>query len=68
MSDAGSENLLIHTAQSFLRRNHGDDLAQRAYMVVTSPHNQRAEAMNRIIRERVLDLFLADFRELEDDG
>ena len=68
MSDAGSENVLIHALQSFLRRNHTDSMAGIAYMIVTSPSNQRAEAMNRIIRVRVLDLFLDDFADLEAGG
>jgi len=68
MSDAGSENVLVHTLQSFLRRDDDDPMAAQPYMVVTSPNNQRAEAMNRIIRERVLDLFLTLFGDLEDGG
>jgi hypothetical protein len=69
MFDAGGENILIHTCQTFLRRNHTDVHAGiNSAMVVTSTHNQRAEAMNRIIRERVLDHFLEEFADLEADG
>ena len=67
MSDAGMENVLIHALQSFLRRQE-ENPAVPPYMVVTSPHNQRAEAMNRWIRERVIDLFLAQFGDLEANG
>ena len=68
-SDAGSENTLIHTLQMFLRRNHTDAFAgPRSVRIVTSPKNQRAECMNRQIRERVIDQFADMFHELEDSG
>jgi hypothetical protein len=68
-SDAGSENLLIHALQMFLRRNHTDRFAGPAsVMIVTSPKNQRAESMNRLVRERVLDQFIDMFDELIDTG
>jgi hypothetical protein len=63
-----AKRIFSFTLQSFLRRQHDDDMAAVAYMVVTSPKNQRAEAMNRIIRVKVLDLFRDDFAELEAGG
>jgi len=69
MSDAGSENSLIHTFQMFLRRNHADPMAGlRSALTATSPQNQRSENMNRTVREQALDHFISDFETLEAAG
>jgi len=40
----------------------------KSVLIVSSVHNQRVEAMNRNIRERVLDPFLDCFTGLRNEG
>ncbi|KAJ8672233.1 hypothetical protein QAD02_003492 [Eretmocerus hayati] len=67
-TDAGTENVNIHSLQTCLRAGQGDDLeGDKSYIVGRSVHNQRIESYWGQMRQHSMDSYIHLFTTLKDN-
>jgi hypothetical protein len=68
-ADRGTENVIVKDLQTFLRRNHRDNLSDgNSFVYGWSIANQRIEAWWCILRKKCSQFWMNLFSELKDNG